>query len=197
MPSCACATQPGPKTRSRRLFSRRSKAARRFAGRSAEKSWLVGILKNKISDHYRKASRETSFHDLEFYSDEESDRFVSDGPFKDGWIHELGPREWSSPGASLDSEVFWKTFSDCSNKLPKNVAAVFTFARGGRGGGQGDLRPAEHLGKQPVGHAASGANGVAPLPGNKLVCEAGWGPMNTLEPLSRHPALRGLGAGIQ
>src|SRR4029079_8168637 len=36
-----------------------------FAGRSAEKSWLVGILKNKICDYYRKASRETSFTDLE------------------------------------------------------------------------------------------------------------------------------------
>ena len=46
---------------------------------------------------------------------------------KDGWIHELGPSEWSSPGASLDSEVFWKTFRDCSDKLPKNVAAVFNL----------------------------------------------------------------------
>src|SRR6201999_4660811 len=29
-----------------------------FAGRSAEKSWLTGILKNKIFDHFRKAGRE-------------------------------------------------------------------------------------------------------------------------------------------
>jgi len=98
-----------------------------FAGRSAEKSWLVGILKNKVCDHYRRASRETSFTDMEFYSDEESDRFISDGVFKDGWIHELGPQEWSSPGTSLDSEVFWKTFHDCSTKLPKSVAAVFNL----------------------------------------------------------------------
>lgn len=103
------------------------KGGKSFAGRSAEKSWLVGVLKNKIYDHYRKASRETSFTDLEFYSDEESDRFVPDGLLKDGWIHELGPLEWSSPGASLDSEVFWKTFHDCSDKLPKNVAAVFNL----------------------------------------------------------------------
>ncbi len=80
------------------------KGGKTFAGRSAEKSWLVGILKNKVCDHYRKASRETSFTDMEFYSDEESDRFIPDGMFKDGWIHELGPQEWSSPGASLDSE---------------------------------------------------------------------------------------------
>ena len=108
------------------------KGGQSFAGRSAEKSWLVGILKNKICDHFRKASRETSFTDLEFYSDEESDKFIPDGLFKGGWIHdvgrELGPMEWSSdPGASLDSAAFWETFHDCSSKMPKNVAAVFTM----------------------------------------------------------------------
>jgi RNA polymerase sigma-70 factor (ECF subfamily) len=103
------------------------KGGKSFAGRSAEKSWLVGILKNKISDYYRKASREISFTDMEFYSDEESDRFVADGLSKDSWVHELGPQEWTSPGASLDSEVFWQTFRDCSNKLPKNVGTVFTL----------------------------------------------------------------------
>jgi RNA polymerase sigma-70 factor, ECF subfamily len=104
------------------------KGGKSFAGQSAEKSWLVGILKNKVCDHYRKASRETTFTNLDFYSDEESDRFVADGLSKDGWIHELGPLEWSSdPGASLDSEVFWKTFRDCADKLPKNVSAVFTL----------------------------------------------------------------------
>jgi RNA polymerase sigma-70 factor, ECF subfamily len=108
------------------------KGGQSFAGRSAEKSWLAGILKHKILDHYRKAGRETSFTDLQFYSDEESDCFVPDGLFKGAWIHdagrELGPMEWSSdPGASLDSEAFWKTFRDCSNKLPKNVSTVFTL----------------------------------------------------------------------
>jgi RNA polymerase sigma-70 factor (ECF subfamily) len=103
------------------------KGGKSFAGRSAEKSWLVGILKNKISDYYRKASRETSFTDMEFYAGEESGQFVAEGAFKDSWIHDLRPQEWSSPGASLDSEVFWRTFQDCSSKLPKNVGTVFTL----------------------------------------------------------------------
>jgi RNA polymerase sigma-70 factor (ECF subfamily) len=104
------------------------KGRQSFAGRSAEKSWLTGILKHKILDHYRKAGRETAFTDLDFYSGEESDRFIPDGPFQGGWIHELGPLEWSSdPGASLDSKVFWETFRDCSNKLPKNISTVFTM----------------------------------------------------------------------
>jgi len=104
------------------------KGGRKFEGRSQAKSWLVGILKNKIFDHYRKASRETSFTDLEFYSDEEGDRFIPDGFFKDGWVHELGPLEWSTePGASLDREEFWRTYHDCNSKLPKNVATVFNL----------------------------------------------------------------------
>ena len=104
------------------------KGGHKFAGRSAEKSWLVGILKHKVLDHFRKAGRETSFTDLDFYQDEESERFVPDGLFEGGWIHELGPLEWSSaPGASLDSQAFWKTFHDCAAKLPKNVSTVFTL----------------------------------------------------------------------
>ena len=102
------------------------KGAKSFAGRSAEKTWLVGIMKNKIGDLYRKASRETSFTDLEFYQDEESQRFVTEGPAKGSWIHHLGPMEWSpDPGASLDNQAFWKTFHDCAGKLPKNISAAF------------------------------------------------------------------------
>ena len=103
------------------------KGGKAFAGRSAEKSWLVGILKNKICDHYRRASREMPFTDLEFYSDEESGRFVAEGARKGAWIHELGPGEWPNPGESLDNEEFWQTFRDCSAKLPKSVATVFNL----------------------------------------------------------------------
>jgi RNA polymerase sigma-70 factor, TIGR02943 family len=97
-----------------------------FAGKSSEKTWLVGILKNKIFDYYRKVSRETSFTDLEFYQNEENDRFVADGIGKGGWIHELGPAEWTpEPGAALDSELFWKTFHMCAGKMPEKINTVF------------------------------------------------------------------------
>jgi RNA polymerase sigma-70 factor (ECF subfamily) len=55
------------------------KGGRTFEGRSAEKTWLVGILKNKIGDYFRKASRETPFTDLGFYHDEESGSFGPEG----------------------------------------------------------------------------------------------------------------------
>ena len=103
------------------------KGGQSFAGRGAEKSWLIGILKNKIYDHFRKASRETSFTDLDFYGNQEGDPFVADGLGRGGWIHELGPQEWPKAGEALDNELFWQAYRDCSGKLPKNVAAAFNL----------------------------------------------------------------------
>jgi DNA-directed RNA polymerase specialized sigma24 family protein len=58
-----------------------------FRGKSSERSWLCGILKNKICDYFRKLGRETCFTDLEFLSDELSHKFVPRG----FWNHEFGP----------------------------------------------------------------------------------------------------------
>jgi len=84
------------------------KGGKSFAGRSAEKSWLVGILKNKIFDHYRKVGCETSFTDMEFFADEENNCFVQNGLAKGSWAPQLVPQDWTSPGTALDSEMFWK-----------------------------------------------------------------------------------------
>ena len=102
------------------------KGGRTFEGRSAEKTWLVGILKNKIGDYFRKASRETPFTDLEFYHHEESGSFEAEGASKGGWARELAPKEWTiEPGAGMDNEAFWKVFNECAAKLPRNISAAF------------------------------------------------------------------------
>jgi RNA polymerase sigma-70 factor (TIGR02943 family) len=94
----------------------------RFAGRSTERSWLVGILKNKISDHFRKLGRETNFTDLEFFKDEHSDRFDADNY----WIHQRGPSNWKPEGEeAMKRAEFWQTMQGCLGKLPERVAQVF------------------------------------------------------------------------
>jgi len=103
------------------------KGRKSFQGRSAEKSWLAGILKHKILDHFRRAGRETTFTDMEFLSDEMSHCFEPEGKYKDCWIHERGPSEWHAMGASLDQEAFWAVFRHCAGKLPKNIARVFVL----------------------------------------------------------------------
>ncbi len=96
----------------------------RFGGRSTERSWLVGILKNKICDHFRKLSRETNFTDLEFFRDEHADRFDGD----DHWIHERGPANWKPEGeeAMMRAE-FWQALKDSLDRLPPRVAQVFSL----------------------------------------------------------------------
>lgn len=101
------------------------KARASFEGKSAEKTWLAGILKNKILDHFRKAGRQTSFTDLRFYDHEDRESFIPDGPLKDCWLHERGPIEWNTAGAGLDAAQFWKTFHECLSKVPDKVAQVF------------------------------------------------------------------------
>lgn len=94
----------------------------RFAGRSSERSWLVGILKNKICDHFRKLGRETNFTDLEFFSDEHSDRFDSENY----WHHDRGPSDWKPEGEeAMKRAEFWQTMEGCLGKLPDRVAQVF------------------------------------------------------------------------
>ena len=96
----------------------------RFAGRSSERSWLVGILKHKIVDYYRKRGRETNFTDLEFLRDECSGKFV-----RDGWRnHALGPQEWRpSADEAMQNGEFWRTMHGCLGRLPTRIAAVFTL----------------------------------------------------------------------
>lgn len=96
----------------------------RFQGRSSERSWLTGILKNKILDHFRKAGRETSFTDLSFYEEEENRTFDYPG-FADHWTPSLAPNDWSGASDGMDKEEFWKAFNGCTSKLPQRIAQVF------------------------------------------------------------------------
>ncbi len=92
----------------------------KFSGKSSERSWLVGILKHKIADHFRKSGRESSFTDMEFLKDEMSHKF------EDGfWNHDLGPKDWQESEEVKYRDEFWMTMRMCLEKLPPRVAQVF------------------------------------------------------------------------
>jgi RNA polymerase sigma-70 factor (ECF subfamily) len=96
----------------------------RYQGRSSERTWLAGILRNKLLDHFRTKGRETSFTDLEFYADEEERAFENQA-FPDHWNAAHAPSEWSAAGDALDRDEFWRVFHNCSGKLPDRIARVF------------------------------------------------------------------------
>jgi RNA polymerase sigma-70 factor (TIGR02943 family) len=95
-----------------------------FAGRASERSWLVGILKNKVCDHFRKLGRETTFTDMEFFQGEHAEKFNEEGY----WIHENGPVEWKPEGVeAMNRAEFWAALRACLGKLPERVAEVFAL----------------------------------------------------------------------
>jgi RNA polymerase sigma-70 factor (ECF subfamily) len=95
--------------------------AARFSGGSSVRTWLVGILKHKIIDHFRKASRETQLdaNDEETSLDDFDALFKEDGHFIDE------PCAWSNPEDALVQSRFFEVLERCMEGLPKNTARVF------------------------------------------------------------------------
>ncbi|MGH7255231.1 MAG: sigma-70 family RNA polymerase sigma factor, partial [Nitrospirales bacterium] len=100
-------------------------ARKRFAGQSTERSWLVGILKHKIVDHYRRAGRETVELDVEALAKEVRNQFDEEGHWKRG---QTEPRQWGEdPGSLLERKQFWVVLQRCLSELSPRHAAVFSL----------------------------------------------------------------------
>jgi RNA polymerase sigma-70 factor (ECF subfamily) len=92
-----------------------------FSGKSSERTWLVGILKHKIVDHFRKSTREQPVEDPQIYLD-------SEDPFDNGGRWKMGPGEWGeSPVHSLENKEFWGVLAGCVEKLPERLRQVFSL----------------------------------------------------------------------
>ncbi|MBU1190153.1 MAG: sigma-70 family RNA polymerase sigma factor [Gammaproteobacteria bacterium] len=97
----------------------------RFSGRSSLRTWLIGILKHKILDQFRRDLREVALDDLhetEPGSDDIVDAsFASDGH----WGSSLA--DWGSPEQALENRQFWQILQDCLDRLPKRMARLFVL----------------------------------------------------------------------
>ena len=101
------------------------KASKTFNGRSTERAWLFGILRNKLADYYRRQAREFPVADLEAPLPEEQDAFNLSGPGADGWAKGRAPRAWENPEASLVSKEFQDVLKRCASRLPHKTAEAF------------------------------------------------------------------------
>jgi len=92
----------------------------KFSGRSTERTWLVGILKHKIIDHYRKSKREISSEDLEVRDVPEEQYFDRKGTWK------VSPNEWlTDPSKAFEQKEFFGILHSCMQKLPKKQLIAF------------------------------------------------------------------------
>ena len=99
---------------------------RSFAGRSALRTWVFGILKHKIADVLRQRARVTPMSEF-VDADEDDDGELLDRLF-DGaghWHPVAAPKPWRDPDASLEDARFWRVFEACLEHLPERQARVF------------------------------------------------------------------------
>jgi RNA polymerase sigma-70 factor (ECF subfamily) len=93
-----------------------------FSGDSAEATWLVGILRHKISDHYRRQAREAPLEDGDLSDHPDAGQFDGAGH----WT--AGPAGWGGNPAELYRQgEFLEQFRRCLSELSPRHADAFTL----------------------------------------------------------------------
>lgn len=99
-----------------------------FEAKSAERTWLCGILKHKIIDHYRKSSREVELTAEEADMSSYDYLFQNEGVGKGHWTAESMPTVWQeNPEEVLEHAEFRGILTHCLGELPERVANCFTL----------------------------------------------------------------------
>ena len=98
-----------------------------FRGEAAPTTWLIGILKRQIIDHYRRMSRETPLPVSGQGDDPEGDADLLDRLFaSDGhWVTK--PAVWADPEGSLQQEAFLGVLEACLKGLAGQSGRVFAL----------------------------------------------------------------------
>ena len=92
-----------------------------FAGRSALRTYVIGILKHKIIDSIRHAGRMQQFDLAEGRTEDDliDSLFTANG-------HTVSPtRPWGNPDASLQEKDFFRVMEICLANLPEKTARLF------------------------------------------------------------------------
>jgi len=98
-------------------------ARKTFQARSSERTWLIGILKHKIFDYFRKAEKEISIDELAPGS-HDPENFNSAGQ----WLPDRAPLAWQAdPTQVLQDQEFRKVLNSCLEELPSRLAQIFVL----------------------------------------------------------------------
>jgi RNA polymerase sigma-70 factor (ECF subfamily) len=93
-----------------------------FSGRSAERTWFVGILKHKIVDHLRRQGRERPVSAITSAGEIGEELFDTNG-----WW-QVKPANWlGDPTQVFEKKEFWEAFNHCLENLPQRLRSVFAF----------------------------------------------------------------------
>lgn len=95
----------------------------RFSGESSVRAWLIGILKHKVMDMFRRDARQVRLEDpddLEGGEDPLAEEiFKADGQWRDK------PSDWGNPEEMLERGQFMAILQRCLDALPPRLARLF------------------------------------------------------------------------
>jgi RNA polymerase sigma-70 factor (ECF subfamily) len=93
-----------------------------FSGRASERTWLMGILKHKIIDTYRKSAREQPVDEVDSLPDLSKELFDERGEWR------VGPRSFlERPDTALEASRLYQVLERCLGALPPRMARAFTL----------------------------------------------------------------------
>lgn len=94
----------------------------KFSGHSAVSTWLIGILKHKIMDYYRKLTPESG--------DETIDEFAynMDGLFNEKEKWKVKPGDWGGdPKSVYERKELMAAIRVCLEDMPEKISRVYTL----------------------------------------------------------------------
>lgn len=98
------------------------KGADSFSGRSQKRTWLIGILKHKIIDYFRKHNRMFLSEDLEM-KELDPHAFLDR---KGEWT--LGQASWiTDPEEAFERKEIWASLEDCISYLPGKQKEIYVL----------------------------------------------------------------------
>ena len=101
------------------------KASKNFHGDSSVRTWLIGILKHKIMDEFRRQSREgpSSNSAEEVFKVIEKQQMAEAFTETGSWSHPI--EAWGNPEQDLFRDEFWIFIERCTAGLSPNMARLF------------------------------------------------------------------------
>lgn len=92
---------------------------------TSERPWMIGIIKHKIVDHFRRSARQSLKDDDRAEAHPPEDDFIADGHWKPEATAFL---RWPDrPDGLVERKQFWDSLAYCLNRLPSRTAQVFTL----------------------------------------------------------------------
>jgi len=103
-------------------------AKAQFRGESSEKTWLMAILKNKITDHFRKSKKAAITISIDEEKTGDSDPHHFFFTEKGHWRKEMAPKAWTSEISSRQEQIdFYSILRACMGKLTEMGKKIFNL----------------------------------------------------------------------